>query len=421
MLTAGFAEIDITPPIGTHKIGWLVDIITDKVLDPLYARVAVFENDGERIGFIQLDTLSIRWTQVNDIRGRIERSFGFLGNRVMVAATHNHCGPAVANIGRVQRDETYIETLVAKCVDAFGSALASVQKAELGFDHVANFAIAKNRRVIMRDGTVKTHVLFAGPDVLCVEGPIDPEVAVLAARAPDGKPLGCIVNYSCHPTHHGGDTALTAGYPGVLAAEMKKRGWPITVFLTGACGNTCALDPVSGETMSMEEVGVLLSDDACKAIDAMGFRSDWPLAGASTTIQLPYRKVTDAETAGTVRGAQRFSDPAIYDEGMPALVKRIETRGMQPAEVQALFVGDVAFVGIPAEYFVEHGLRIKEESRPRHALVMGHANGMIGYVPTKEAFERGGYETTFAASSRMAPEAGDMLADAAIGLVAERR
>jgi len=102
---------------------------------------------------------------------------------------------------------------------------------------------------------------------------------------------------------------------------------------------------------------------------------------------------------------------------MPKLLVRIRERKTQPAEVQALFVGNVAIAGIPAEYFVEHGLRIKEESYPTRALVAGHANGMIGYVPTKKAFERGGYETTFGGTSRMAPEAGDMLADAAIRIV----
>jgi len=91
--------------------------------------------------------------------------------------------------------------------------------------------------------------------------------------------------------------------------------------------------------------------------------------------------------------------------------------GTQPAEVQALFLDEYAFVGIPAEYFVQHGLRIKREGWPRHALVVAHANGMVGYVPTKEAFLRGGYETTFADSSRLAPEAGDLLADAAIELI----
>jgi hypothetical protein len=49
--------------------------------------------------------------------------------------------------------------------------------------------------------------------------------------------------------------------------------------------------------------------------------------------------------------------------------------------------------------------------------VVGHANGMVGYVPHKEAFPRGGYETTFGVGSRLAPEAGDILADCAIDLV----
>jgi hypothetical protein len=49
--------------------------------------------------------------------------------------------------------------------------------------------------------------------------------------------------------------------------------------------------------------------------------------------------------------------------------------------------------------------------------VVGLANGMVGYVPTPEAFRRGGYETTFADASRLAPEAGEMLFDAAISLL----
>jgi hypothetical protein len=151
----------------------------------------------------------------------------------------------------------------------------------------------------------------------------------------------------------------------------------------------------------------------------MTFVDDLPLAAAKTTVQLPYRAVTDDEIKGTVPGAQRFIDPKLYDLLIPNLLKRIEARGSQPAEVQALSIGEVSFVSIPAEYFVEHGLRIKLESHPRHALVVGHANGMVGYLPTKEAFTRGGYETTFSPGHRMAPEAGDILADAAITLIKE--
>ena len=53
--------------------------------------------------------------------------------------------------------------------------------------------------------------------------------------------------------------------------------------------------------------------------------------------------------------------------------------------------------------------------------MVGYANGMVGYVPHKEAFARGGYETTFGYRSKLAPEAGDLLADAAITLVRAKK
>ena len=417
-MRAGFAEADITPPLGIKKIGWLREIIADTVLDPLYARVAVIESGDEQIAFVQLDTLSVRWTHAQDIRGRVQEQYGFPGDHVMVAATHNHAGPAVANCGEVRRDEAYIEQLTARAVSAFGQALENMQQAEVGLGSCSEFNVGYNRRVIMRDGTVRTHGNFNDPDALCMEGPIDPEVAVLAARSKDGALLGALVNFACHPAHEGGGTALSAGYPGVLASSMKQNGCPVTLFLNGAAGNIATSNPREGGTgRSMEEAGRALAEDAQRVISEMTFRQEVRLGVRSRTVTLPYREITDDEVAGTTRGAQRFVDPTIYDRMMPSLVERIRTRGSQPAEVQILFLDEYAFVGVPAEYFVQLGLRIKEEAHPRHALVVAWANGMVGYVPHKEAFERGGYETTFAGSSRMAPEAGDILADAAIALI----
>jgi len=45
--------------------------------------------------------------------------------------------------------------------------------------------------MIMRDGTVQTHGNFRDPQVLCLEGPIDPEVAILAARNRRKSPATC--------------------------------------------------------------------------------------------------------------------------------------------------------------------------------------------------------------------------------------
>lgn len=416
-LSAGFAQVDITPPVGTHKIGWLRDIVGDTVLDPLQARAAVLDCGGVCLVLVELDTLSIRWTQVDRVRRRVQSEFGVPGGHVLIAATHNHCGPPVANCGDVRRDEAYIATLEDRIVAAIGLALAARRPAEVGVNSVFEFNVAFNRRVVMRDGTVRTHGNFKTPQSLCLEGGIDPEVAVLAARTPDGAPLGCIVNFACHPTHEGGGTGFSGGFPGVLARELKARGWPVALFLNGACGNTHTADPVTGVNLDMASAGRRLAEDAATAVDGMTWRREVALSACSRTVPLPYRKPTRAQVRGIAKGAQRFVDPAIYDRTMDALLQRIAARGTQPAEVQALNVDEFSFVGIPAEYFVEHGLRIKEETWPRRALVVSHANGMVGYVPTRQAFRRGGYETTFGATSRMAPEAGDILAAAAIALV----
>ncbi len=419
-LTAGFAQTEITPPLGTHKIGWLEDIIAQSVADPLFARAAVIQSDSDGIAFIQLDTLSVRWTQVADIRKRVERDHDFPGSHIMVAATHNHAGPAVAKTGDVPRDEAYIETMVASIVTMFGDALAHSQQAEIGIASVPEGSLSHNRRTVMRDGVVRTHRSFDDPNALFTEGPIDPEVAVLAARAPGGQLLGAIVNFACHPTHHGGDTTISGGFPGAFAREMEARGCPVTLFLNGASGNISMSDPPhGGERKSMEAAGRKLAEDAGCALQSMCFRGGVRVGARSRTVQLPYREITDDEIRGTARGAQRFIDPAIYDRGMPALVKRIRERGSQPAEVQVLFLDEHAFAAVPAEYFVELGLRIKEKSHPRRALVVSCANGMVGYVPHREAFLRGGYETTFASHSKLAPDAGDILADTAIALIGE--
>ena len=223
-LRVGFAEIDITPPVGTHKIGWIVDITSDRVLDPLFARAALIESEDRQIAFIALDTLSIRWTQATDIRRRINEQYGFPGENVMIAATHNHAGPAVANIGDAQRDDAYVETFVTKVVSTFGEALHNMQAAELGSGSCFEFSLTSNRRVIMRDGTARTHGRFSDPMALCFEGPIDPEVAVLAARGEDGRMLGAVVNFACHPAHHGGGRSPLRRFPrGAGEADEVRR------------------------------------------------------------------------------------------------------------------------------------------------------------------------------------------------------
>jgi hypothetical protein len=417
MFKAGFAEIDITPPPGTKKGGWMEDLSAEIFLDPLFARVAVFENGNEKIAFVQLDLLSIRWSDTADLRRRIEREYDFPGENIMVSATHNHAGPAIARLTPVEKQVSYLEDMKSNCLVAFGKAVENMQDAEIGFSTVKEPDVAHNRRTVMRDGLVKSQTSYANPEVLCLEGPIDPELAVLVARSTDGKILGALINYACHPVHHGGTNEISAGFPGVVAAKMKDHGYPVALYLNGAYGNVITSDFEHCRNPDKEDVGQKLFEDVEKAFGNMTFSVVNELSTVSETLELPFRNITEEEYYGRIRGAQRFRSDELYEESIDRIIEKIKRYGTQPVEIQVFKLGDLYFVGIPAEYFVEFQLRIKTETFPKRSLVVGGANGMIGYVPTKAAFERGGYETTLGPPSRMAPETGDCIADIAIKLI----
>ena len=418
-MKAGFAEIDITPPAGTKKGGWMEDLEAQVFLDPLFARTAIFATERTKIAFLQLDLLSVSWNDIDDIRRRIEKKFAFPGKNIMVSATHNHAGPAICRLAPVEKQTGYLELMKRKCVKVFGQAIGTLQDAEIGQECVKEFDVAFNRRTVMRDGTVKTQTFYSNPDALYQEGPADPEAAVIIARSLDGQPLGALFNFACHPTHHGGTNEISAGFPGILAAKVKSLGIPVCLYLNGAYGNVINVDFQHEKVYSKEEAGDRLFEDFKKATGEMQFSGNIELGITAKTVQLPYRDITDDEYHGRVRGAQRFRSAELYEKDIDHTRDKIARGKTLPAEIQVLKLGDWYFTGIPAEYFVEFQLQIKTETYPKRAFVVGGANGMLGYVPTRDAFTRGGYETTLGPPSRMAPETGNIIARNAINLIKE--
>jgi hypothetical protein len=147
-------------------------------------------------------------------------------------------------------------------------------------------------------------------------------------------------------------------------------------------------------------MGETLAGDVCEALKDMSPLSNEGLGVCSKTIQLPMR------------------DDAEKDRGK--------------VEVQAIRVGDTGFASAPGEYFVEFQLDIKERSPFKRTFVSELANGSIGYIPTRKAFEQNtkdvpsnpmksfdhrGYEVRSALSGGFLPGGGEMIADAAVELL----
>jgi neutral ceramidase len=83
-------------------------------------------------------------------------------------------------------------------------------------------------------------------------------------------------------------------------------------------------------------------------------------------------------------------------------------------EIQALRVGDTAFVGLPGEPFVEGQLAIKLAS-PAYPTYVAHCTTeYVGYIPTKEALIRGGHEVNTRYWAKLQPEALDAIVENAV-------
>jgi hypothetical protein len=87
--------------------------------------------------------------------------------------------------------------------------------------------------------------------------------------------------------------------------------------------------------------------------------------------------------------------------------------------VQVIAIGDVAIVGVPAEYFTALGLDIKRRSPFKHTVIAELANDWIGYLPDREGHGLGGYQTWTGLHSYAEPGVGERMADEAVRLLNE--
>ena len=420
---AGFADVEITPetfPIRTYRSS------ADGSMDPLYAHAATFQCGDTALAMVSLDVVIVEASVVARIRELAAGLCGIPAANVLVCATHNHACPAVIDRPKFPKEEGFVAYMAQRAAQAVAEAFGARQPASIsvrsGLEHRASF----NRRFITRDGCVVTQPQGADLErVLCNENVVDPEVGVLRVSGEAGDVLGVIVNFGCHAVHTMG--SVSAGYPGVLCNRIKAAagGQCGTVFLNGPCANVFHRDFLNPHLHdTAERTGGLLAETVEALLEDMPAPCTPRLGVRSTRLHLPYRDFEEAE--------RLFDDPDVrrnvfqglisdkwYDYG--PLKRMAEANGGgEEVEIQALQIGDAVFAAIPAEYFMEHGLRIKELSPLARTYVVSLANGWVGYIPTSAAFERkGGHETTAALWSKMCRDAGDMMADAALELIRE--
>lgn len=438
-LRAGAAAIKITPPEGIGLAGYYSERGAQGTHDDLYAKALVLECGGQRAALVTLDLISTTASMVRSARERIEKTIGIPGECVMISATHAHTGPVLA--GRSIREEQQggaapvsvkysekLPELIAEAVELAASRLEPARAlAALGREEHLSF----NRRFFLQDGTVGWNPGKLNPRVVKPAGPIDPDVGVVLfeaaaegkSRSGPGRAIATYVNFAMHPDTTGGQL-FSADYPGVLARLLAgyKGEQMVTLFANGACGNINHIDVNWPDRQHGYEeahrIGTILAADVLQTYKKLQPLVKPELRAARETVKLPLPPITDEQVAKAREAARdRDGGQSFLEKVRTYCVLDVAAMQGRPheVEVQVIALGEeLAWVSVPGELFVELGLAIKKASPFRYTLIAELANGSVGYIPDRKAYEEGNYEPE---SARCAAGSGELVAETAIRLL----
>lgn len=417
MLKAGFARLDVTPPLGTILAGYFSPRYATGVLDPLELNAVAF-SDGENTDvLITFDALGMRESFCTEIRELIAERTGVPAEHIILSCLHQHTSIVLRPKGGTcaLQDPAYKDLLYRKFADAAQMAVNDMSEATAGYaEQELEHPISFVRRYIMKDGTVKSNPGLKHQAEIDRPADAADNTVRLVRFAREGKNDIALVNFATHPDVISGNR-ITADWPG-FARRFVEADLPgvSCILVNGFEGDVNHIDFIGWkERPSTPEARYAYSRFMGKSV---------------ADIAVALWEKTTLQTADKVDGAMDLvynrtrTDGAedyeickpIYDEFQKtfeipadapirdlAYLRRVVEMRTDPifrkVPVTVLDMGNVLFVGLGGEPFTHYATAVREGAPGKAVISVCCANGFEGYLPTKLAFRQGGYEPTASA------------------------
>ena len=373
---AGVAKVNLEPPPAMAMSGYASRSGVSKgVLDPLQARVLAISDSRRTLALVTLDLIfPFELPEMERIRAAVRGKV----DEVVFHASHTHSGPTYST-NRAAYDDA-----VARVERAVLAAASALVPARLGSGWGVAY-LGHNRRHILSDGEAR---MMWRNDTRVSTFPVDPTVGVIRIDRVDGSPLAVLINYACHPVVFGPDNLdYSADYPGEMRNVVERDLGGMALFLQGAPGDinpdTDKTPIIENAVARMKDSGRILGDEAARI--ARRIHTEVPAKPllASKTVILPAVSRWDVPK---LRAA--LKERYRLDEARAA---RLVREKMDLPVTTMVWNGEIAFVTMPGEPFVEFQMQLRAGSPVRDTFFLGYTNGSFGYFPTIAAAVRGGY------------------------------
>jgi hypothetical protein len=444
---AGAAVEDISPREFPAPVnGSMAGRFADEVSDPMHAKSLALSDGSHEIILCVIDACMVPREICEEAKRQVTEETGVPAANLLISATHTHSAAAMTPVFQSDPDPGYVKEVPTRIARSLIQAHENLEPAEVGWGFSSDPTQVFNRRWRVKEqeqyenpfGVLTDRAWMnpgnINPKVSVPAGPVDADVAVLAARSKeDGRPLGLLANYSLH--YVGGVVPISADYFGMFDEEMRQRlkadderyeGRPgfVGIMSNGTSGDINNINFGSSIRFRRnpgEQARIVARSVAAAAIhafEAIQWSDAVSTDSAETELMLGVRKPSGPELlqAGAwleefkVDAAGNYRDRrAIYARESTLLA---EYPDQVPVKLQVHRVGNLSIGAIPCEVFVEIGLSLKRSTPFTRHFTISLANGYNGYLPTEEQHELGGYETWRARSSYLEVRASGRILDA---------
>lgn len=391
---AGVARAVITPEKSVWLAGYGSKRAPDGKLHDLWMKaLALEDSEGHKAVLITSDFQGVPKVMSDPVFEQLQKLYGLQRSQVMFTFSHNHCGPRLGDDlvdyypidpEQVELVHEYTVTMIKKTVALVGEALSKLAPASLQQgEGKATFAVNRrnNREADVAD------LLAKGTPLV---GPVDHTVPILSVTRPDGKLEAVLFGYACHPTTL---SFLTwcGDYPGFAQLELEKSHPGTTAMFVNTCGGD--QNPLPRRKVELcEKYGHMLAVAVEEALKQPLKPISDGLRTAFELIDLPYLKVVTREE---LEAAAKDGN-AVKARWATRMLKKMDAgdqfEAAYPYPMHAWRLGkEMLVIGMGAETVVDYALRFKGEFGPG-TWVMGYADDMISYIPSKRVWLEGGYE-----------------------------
>ncbi len=386
MFKAGCAEKVLKVPlfIELYGYGFFAGRRNLGTCGDLYCRAFSFWDGDHRAMVIYTDSLCVDDSYAREMRNKIAQKYSIHPDYITFVATHSHSTPPLFRKGFCGfgiPDPDY--------QDYWKRSVMEVAEAAFYDEEEIEYAEAGKAPLSQKLGINRVEV----------ESNItDETIRWVKFIRPDGSCKILLHSHGVHGISMNGPMYKIASsdWAGSANRMIQEQGLAeMPLFMLGPCGDintafTMLANPELGNVA--DYIGEHYVADLKKSLENGGKKiTDLTIRAAMETVRMPVVKQTVEELE---EDAKIFRSISAYEgeraNRIDEMILRIKMGDdlTKDQDFQVLRIGELSFLFIPGEYFIEDGNYIMEHSGSEFSFAVTVANGEGGYYPSEKCMKR---------------------------------